>query len=123
VRELVQQIVAASRAGPLFIGGCADRWAGCAYDDDGGGGVWIDLGLWLQDMVSSHPMHLMGVPIIGWDDHWLCEKPSGDYVPVYLAPRWHRQVDRAWREWRTMPEGWRATGLHFCRSIAPRARD
>ncbi|WP_191057886.1 hypothetical protein [Geminicoccus harenae] len=121
--ELVHQIVEASKVGPLFIGGPADRWAGCAYDDGEGGVVWIDIGLWLQDMVSSHPMHLMGVPIIGWGDHWLCEKRSGEYVPVYLAPRWHRQVDQAWREWRTKPEGWRETiGLNFCRSVAPRVR-
>ena len=122
MRELVQEIIEASKGGPLFIGGLARRWAGCAYDDGRGGVVWVELGLWLQDQVSHHPMHAMGVPVAGWGDHWMCGKPD-EYEPVFLAPPWHPQVEFAWQEFRTLPPGWREDrGLDICRSIAPWAK-
>ncbi|WP_157505619.1 hypothetical protein [Geminicoccus roseus] len=122
MRDLVQEIVEASKKGPLYMNGSAQRWAGPAYDDGEGGVVWIDLGLWNEDMVSNHPMHWLGRPVAGWGDHWVCQRLS-EYAPAFLAPRWHHQIDRAWQIWRTMPAGWRATGLRHCQSISPRARD
>ena len=104
MQELVEQIVNASKRGPLFVAGRAERWAGCAYDDGAGGVVWVELGLWLQDMVSNHPMHEAGRPVDGCDGRWVCDL-QGECVPLYAAPRWHRDVDHATREWSTMPAG------------------